>query len=57
MASKHTVVGHIKREKGYLYFVDGKGAVRKVKARRTGAKRGHRTCYAPRKSNGRRTKR
>lgn len=57
MASKHPVVGHVKREKGYLYFVDKHGAVRKVKARRTGAKRGHKTCYAPRRSKGRRSKR
>jgi hypothetical protein len=58
MAAKHQVVGHVKREKGYLYYVDGKGAVRRAKMRRTGAKRGHKVCHAPaRKSSKRSSKR
>lgn len=37
---------NIKRKPGYLYFVDGSGNIREVKAAR-GAKKGHRTCSSP----------
>jgi hypothetical protein len=58
MAKHHTTVGRIKREKGFSYYVDGDGAVRKFKMRRSGAKKGHRTCTTPaRKSKGRKSKR
>jgi hypothetical protein len=58
MAKKHAAVGKIHREKGFSYYVDGDGTVRKFKMRRTGAKKGHRTCTAPKRtSRGRRTRR
>jgi hypothetical protein len=44
-SSGRTIVARnvVKREKGYLYFVDGSGNVAKTKMKR-GASRGHRTC-------------
>jgi len=43
--AKGTLVSktRIKREKGYLYFVDGNGDVRKTKMQK-GAKKGRKTC-------------
>jgi len=38
----------VKRQAGYLYYIDAAGNVRKTKMSR-GAKKGHKTCTTPKK--------
>lgn len=50
--AKGTIVkkGVVKRQKGYLYYLDREGNLRKKKMNRSGAKKGHKTCSTPKKS-------